>query len=236
MLDKVVVVTGGASGIGLGSAKLLASEGASVVVTDVVDAAAVVAQELGGRGMFVKHDVASAADWQRLMDLVTDKYGHLDALVNSAGVAVMATMLDTDQDNWDLHYRVNQLGPFLGMKAAAERMKDTGGGSIVNISSLAALQATRGIFAYGTTKWAVRGMSKQAAMELGMYGIRVNSIYPGATQTPMMGSGPGPETFINTIPLGRVGQPVDVANLVRFLVSDESSYMSGAEIAITGGR
>ncbi|MDQ4110439.1 MAG: SDR family oxidoreductase [Actinomycetota bacterium] len=235
MSDKVIIVTGAARGIGLAVARVLADDGASVVITDVTDAEDVAARELGGKGTFMRQDVGRADDWKRVTDLVMNKYGRLDGLVNNAGVAMPATVLDTDQDTWDRHYRVNQLGTFLGMKAAAGIMKDTGGGSIVNVGSMAGQSINPGMFPYSTTKWAVRAMSNLAAAELGPYGIRVNSVYPGAIQTDMMGTGPGSEEYMNAIPLGRPGQPSEIADVIRFLLSDESSYMSGAELKIAGG-
>ncbi|MDQ4115089.1 MAG: glucose 1-dehydrogenase [Actinomycetota bacterium] len=234
-MDKVVIVTGAARGIGLAVAKVLAADGASVVITDIIDGEKVAATEVGGRGAFVRQDVASADDWIRVTGLVMEKYGRLDGLVNNAGIVVPSTMLDTTQDNWDRHYRVNQLGTFLGMKAAAGIMKNTGGGSIVNIGSMAGQSINPGMFPYSTTKWAIRAMSNLAAAELGPLGIRVNSVYPGAIQTEMMGTGPGADEYIRSIPLQRVGQPLEIGQVVRFLLSDESSYMSGAELKVAGG-
>lgn len=238
MLDKVVIITGGASGQGLAEAKLLASEGASVVITDLSDSGAAVAQELGERALFVKQDVSSADDWARVTEQTLAKFGRIDALVNNAGAFKPANLFETTQELWDLHYKVNLLGPFLGIKAIAGIMKDAGnGGSIINVSSLAGMVGWSGIFAYATSKWAVRGMSKQASVELGEFGIRVNSVYPGSIDTPMLDGNPAArsEAMLNSIPLRRLGVPLDVANLIKFLVSDKSSYISGAEITITGG-
>lgn len=236
MLDKVVIITGGASGQGFAEAKLLATEGASVVITDISDGEAA-ARDLGERGLFVKQDVSNAADWDHVVERTLAKFGRIDALVNNAGIFKPASLFETTQENWDIHYKVNLLGPFLGTLAVAKVMKDMGGGSIVNISSLAGMVGWPGIFAYGTSKWAVRGMTKQASVELGQYGIRVNSVYPGSIDTAMLDGNPAArsEAMLNSIPLRRLGVPLDVANLVRFLVSDESSYISGAEITISGG-
>jgi len=237
MLDKVVIITGGAAGQGLAEARLLAREGASVVIADLTDASEVAEQELEGRGLYVRHDVSSRDDWAGLMSCVERRYGRLDVLVNNAGVFKPFGLLETTDENWDLHYRVNQLGTFLGMKAAIEPMKRAGGGSIINVSSIAGLLGAPGVFAYSASKWAVRGMTKLAATDLGPIGIRVNSIYPGSIDTGMLDLNPQArsDAAINAIPLRRLGVPQDVAHLVRFLASDESSYISGAEISITGG-
>jgi 3alpha(or 20beta)-hydroxysteroid dehydrogenase len=237
MKGKVVVVTGAAQGQGLAEARCLAREGASVILTDLNPVGEEEANSLPGDTVFFKHDVANSEDWSRLMEYVRTKFGRLDGLVNNAGAFVPMPMLETSLENWDLHYRVNQLGPFLGMKAAAPLMKENGGGSIVNISSIAGLIGAPGIFAYATSKWAVRGMTKQASVELGPLGIRVNSVYPGSIDTPMLDKNPAgrSEAFIQTIPMRRIGIPDDLAGLIAFLISDQSSYISGAEISVTGG-
>jgi 3alpha(or 20beta)-hydroxysteroid dehydrogenase len=237
MNGKVVIVTGGAGGQGFAESKLLAEEGASVIVTDINPAGEEAVKQIGGDVSFFKHDVGSAEDWDRLMNRVRKKYGRLDGLVNNAGLFVPATMANTGLKLWESHYRVNQLGVFLGMKSAVEIMKENGGGSIVNISSLAGQVGTPGIFAYATTKWAVRGMTKQASWELGPLNIRVNSVYPGAIDTAMLDSNAATrsDAFINNVPLRRLGVPDDLASLIAFLISDRSSYISGAEITVTGG-
>ena len=237
MEGKVVIVTGAGSGQGLAEARLLADEGATVIATDISDAAETIDRALGGRGTFLRHDVGDKESWNELIGEVKSRFGRLDVLVNNAGVFKMAGLLDTSDELWDLHYRVNQLGIFLGMRAAAPLMRDSGGGSIVNVSSLAGMVGHGGIFAYATSKWAVRGMSKLAASEFGALGIRVNAIFPGAIDTPMLDDNAGVRDpgFLNMIPLHRLGTPDDVAKLVRFLASDESSYITGAEITVTCG-
>lgn len=237
MKDKVVIVTGAAGGQGLAEVKLLAEEGASVVATDFNPAGEDAVRQISGDVTFFKHDVSAEDDWAQLMKLVKSKYGRLDGLVNNAGIFIPAAMTDTSLELWDRHYRVNQLSVFLGMKAAAEIMQGNGGGSIVNISSLAGQVGTPGIFAYAASKWAVRGMTKQASMELGPLGIRVNSVYPGAIDTAMLDGNAfvRSEAFLNTIPMRRLGIPDDLAGLIAFLISERSSYISGAEITVTGG-
>jgi 3alpha(or 20beta)-hydroxysteroid dehydrogenase len=234
---KVAIITGAASGQGAAEARLFAHEGAKVVLTDINDAGAALAGQLGENCHVVRHDVGNEADWAKVMAETLDRFGRLDVLVNNAGVYKPASLLETDAALWDLHYRVNQLSVFLGMRAAAKAMSQTGGGAIVNVSSNAGLNNIPGMFAYGASKWAVRGMTKLAASELASLGIRVNSIHPGIIDTPMLGENT-PERlkfFDSMIPMGRMGTPDEVAQLVLFLASDASSYVTGAEIAIDGG-
>jgi 3alpha(or 20beta)-hydroxysteroid dehydrogenase len=237
MQDKVVIVTGAASGQGAAEARLFAAEGAKVVVSDLSEGGAAVAAQLGDDGHFVRHDVGDEAGWAELIDQTLERFGRLDVLVNNAGVYRPASLVDTDTALWDLHYRVNQLGVFLGMRAAVGAMRRTGGGSIVNVSSNAGLNNVPGMFAYATSKWAVRGMTKLAASELATLGIRVNSIHPGIIDTPMLGEN-APERlklFESMIPMRRMGTPEEVARLVLFLASDASSYVTGAEVTVDGG-
>jgi len=237
MNGKVVIVTGGAGGQGLAEATLLANEGASVVLTDLNPAGQDAVKQIAGDVIFFEHDVSSSDDWDELIDFVGKRYGRLDGLVNNAGLFVRAAMVDTSLELWERHYRVNQLGVFLGMKSVTGIMKESGGGSIVNISSLAGQVGTPGIFAYASSKWAVRGMTKQASWELGPLGIRVNSVYPGAIDTAMLppDASVRSEAFIDRVPLRRIGVPDDLAGLIAFLISDRSSYISGAEITVSGG-
>ncbi len=233
---KVAIITGAASGQGAAEAKLFVAEGAKVVITDVSDGGGAAAQ-LGDNSHFVRQDVGDEAGWAEVVKQTLERFGRLDVLVNNAGVYKPASLLDTDTALWDLHYRVNQLGVFLGMRAAAEAMTKTGGGSIVNVSSNAGMNNLPGMFAYATSKWAVRGMTKLAASELAPLGIRVNSIHPGIIDTPMLGENT-PERlklFEDMIPMRRMGKPDEVARLVLFLASDASSYVTGAEVTVDGG-
>jgi 3alpha(or 20beta)-hydroxysteroid dehydrogenase len=234
---KVAIVTGAASGQGAAEARLLAAAGAKVVLTDISDKGRAVAAELGDNGHFVDQDVSQEADWVRVIDQALARFGRLDVLVNNAGIYKPATLPDTDVALWDRHYRVNQLGVFLGMRAALQPMLKSGGGSIINVSSKAGMSKGPNMFAYGSSKWAVRGMSQLAAVDYAPLGIRVNAIYPGMIDTPMLAEN-NPEQlamYKNMIPLKRMGRPEEVAQLVLFLASDLSSYMSGAEIGIDGG-
>jgi len=233
---KVAIITGAASGQGAAEARLFVAEGAQVVITDIGDGDAVAAQ-LGDRSLFVRHDVSDEAGWADVVKQTLQRFDRLDVLVNNAGVYKPRSLVDTDTALWDLHYRVNQLGVFLGMRAVVEAMAGSGGGSIVNVSSGAGMKNVPGMFAYATSKWAVRGMTKLAASELAPLGIRVNSIHPGIIDTPMLGENTAErlKMFEDMIPMRRMGTPDEVAQLVLFLVSDASSYVTGAEVTVDGG-
>jgi len=168
MQGKVVVITGAARGQGAAAAGLFAREGANVVITDTNPDGEAIARNVDG--VFIQHDVGEPTHWDRVIEQTTGRFGRLDALVNNAGIYRPASLLDTDDSLWEVHHRVNVLGPFLGMRAAARVMTKTGGGSIVNVSSTAGLGAYPGVFAYATSKWAVRGMTKLAASELAASG------------------------------------------------------------------
>ncbi|QUD90413.1 glucose 1-dehydrogenase [Phenylobacterium montanum] len=235
---KVALITGGARGQGAAHARRLSEEGAKVVISDIRDqeghalAAALDAE-------YLTHDVGSDSSWRETMETVRARYGRLDVLVNNAGIAIMAGLAETDAALFERTVRVNQLGVFLGIKYGAELMKATRGGSIINISSITALKSEPRYIAYTSTKWAVRGLTRAAALELAPLGIRVNTIFPGIIDTPMLtDSVPGLDVAqfgaANT-PLGRVGVPDDVASAIVFLASDESSFITGAELAVDGG-
>lgn len=235
--NKVVIVTGAASGRGAAEARLFARAGAKVVVTGLNLAGEAIAASLGGLSLFVRHDVGDKASWAEVIERTLDRFGGLDILVNNAGVLKPLSFLDTSDAVWDLHYRVNQLGVFLGMRAAVEVMREKRSGAIINISSIAALGSVPGGFAYGSSKWAVRGMTALAATELAPLGIRVNGVYPGLIDTPMITAN-GPERLAQIregLPMKRGGTPEEVAEVVLFLASDAASYVSGAEIKVGGG-
>jgi len=238
--DKVVLITGGARGQGAAHARLLAAEGARVIVSDIKDKEGrALAAELGDHAWYLSLDVGSEASWQAAMTAIRERHGRLDVLVNNAGIAVMAGIADTDAALFERTVRINQLGVFLGVKYAAELMKAGGGGSIINISSLTGLKANPQFIAYTSTKWAVRGLSKAAALGLAPDHIRVNTIFPGIIDTPMLTEAvPGLDVAdfgATQTPLGRVGMPGDVSSAVLFLASDESSFVTGAEISVDGG-
>jgi 3alpha(or 20beta)-hydroxysteroid dehydrogenase len=236
--NKIIIVTGGARGQGAAEARLFVREGARVIITDVLETqGAELARELGqDNAVFVRHDVSSETDWQKALETAA-ALGGLHGLINNAGIYQPATLMETDAALFERHMRINQLGVFLGMKAVVPLMERSGGGAIVNISSVAGLRGSPGAIAYSATKWAVRGMTKAAAIDLAPRGIRVNSIHPGPIDTPMLDARTPEQNArrLEAVPMKRRGTPEEVADLVLFLVSDESRYITGAEVAIDGG-
>jgi 3alpha(or 20beta)-hydroxysteroid dehydrogenase len=235
----VALVTGGARGQGAAEARLFVAEGAAVVITDVLDADGEKTAAACG-GVYLHHDVTSEADWSRVVGEVVSRHGRLDVLVNNAGIYMAGRIGDTSLAEYRRIIEVNQIGVFLGMKAVEQAMAASGGGSIVNISSVAGLRGGGNSIAYTASKWAVRGMTKSAAREFAEHGIRVNSIHPGYIETAMLHQVPGVdagrmESMLRTVPLGRVADAEEVARLALFLASEESSYCSGAEFIIDGG-
>ncbi|MDI2127423.1 glucose 1-dehydrogenase [Yinghuangia seranimata] len=234
---KVAVVTGAARGMGEAEARLFVERGARVVMTDVLEEEGrAAAEKLGGAARFVRHDVSSAEDWARVVETAVAEFGGVDVLVNNAGLLRHALLMEETAENLDRILKVNLFGAFHGIQAVVPAMKARGGGSIINISSLAGLQGIPRHAAYGASKWAVRGLTKTAALELGEDGIRVNSVHPGAVDTAMLGRtverGRG---GFPAVPLRRVGEPEDIGELVVFLASDASSWMTGTEFVIDGG-
>ncbi|MFW2830423.1 glucose 1-dehydrogenase [Sphingomonas sp. ID0503] len=241
LAGKIAVITGAARGMGEAHARLFVREGASVVLTDLNgQAGSDLAGELGDRAIFVPHDVSSSKDWDNVLITAEARFGPVNVLVNNAGViGPVKSLLDFEEEEFLQVCAVNQLGVFLGMKAVVPGMVAAGGGSIVNISSIAGMLGTRASSnaAYCASKFAVRGMSKLIAAQWGHAGIRVNSVHPGYILTPMMvaatdETGGGAS---DAIPLGRMAQPEEVSNVVLFLASDESSFVSGAEHVVDGG-
>jgi 3alpha(or 20beta)-hydroxysteroid dehydrogenase len=233
---KVAMITGGARGQGAAEAELFAAEGATAYITDVLDdVGEETAERLGDAVTFLHHDVSSEDDWAGAVGGIVDEHGRLDVLVNNAGIFQMSGLFDTTLDDWNRMIAINQTGVFLGLKTAGSPMRDRGAGSIVNISSIAGLQGVRVAHAYGATKWAVRGMTKSAALELAADGVRVNSVHPGIIETPMLEEfGEALPRVREGLPMGRTAQAGEVASLVLFLASDESSYCSGHEFVIDG--
>lgn len=237
---KVVLVTGAARGQGEAHARLLAAQGATVIVSDIrMEDAEAVAQSIGHGAWAAALDVSSQASWTGILAEIETRHGRLDGLVNNAGIAVMAALNETDLALFERVVAINQTGTYLGMRLAAPLIKASGGGSIVNISSIAGIKADPLFFAYTASKWAVRGMSRAAARSLAPDGIRVNVVMPGIIDTPMLTEAvPGLDVegyAAQATPLGRSGRPDDVASAILYLMSDDSAFVTGAELAVDGG-
>ena len=236
---KVAVVTGGARGQGAAEARLFVAEGAKVVIGDVLDGEGeVLAKELGDGALYVHHDVTDEDQWRHVVETALDRFGRVDVLVNNAGVFTLNPLTSTSLEEYRRVIDINQVGVFLGMKAVAPAMVGQAAGSIVNISSVAGLQGSPLTVAYAASKWAVRGMTKVAARELSPFGVRVNSVHPGLIETQMLGqldALAARDQLTERIPMSRVAEAEEVARLVLWLASDESSYSTGAEFVIDGG-
>jgi 3alpha(or 20beta)-hydroxysteroid dehydrogenase len=229
---RVAIVTGAARGIGEGTVRRFAEEGARVVLADILeDEGRAVAAELGDVALFHRHDVTQEQDWLAVVAAATSRFGGVDVLINNAGIFRKAALEEQAVEEFDQVVAVNLRGVFLGMKTVVAPMRARGGGSIVNTSSTSGLTGLATQVAYGASKWGVRGITKIAAVELGEDKIRVNSIHPGTVDTPMTVGG----SNRGNNPLRRIGRPADIANLHVFLASDESSWITGAEINIDGG-
>lgn len=234
-VGKVVVVTGAARGQGAAEVESLAAEGAVVLATDVLDDEGMtLAARLGDAVEYRHLDVTVEAEWVALAAFLESEHGHVDGLVNNAGVPARGRLPDVDLEVWDRTFRINVTGPMLGIKHLVPLMTD--GGSIVNICSVAAMGGHVAA-PYTASKWALRGLSRSASLELGPRGIRVNAVMPGLVDTPLMaGASPAFEAAaLADTPLGRKATPDEIAPLIVYLISDESAYMSGAEIVIDGG-
>lgn len=235
--NKVAIITGGASGIGEGMVDLFSKEGAIVIAADINDEALEkVSQKENVYGM--KLNVASDEGWETFAKEVNDRFGKIDILVNNAGISSEKPYQDIDLDDWQKMLSINGFGPFAGMKHVAPYMAAQNQGSIINISSYTA-QIGQGFNHYSASKGAVRAISKAAATTFGKQGVRVNTLFPGIIETPMTQNLSASKELlghlIQATPLRRLGQPADIANAALFLASDESSYITGAELVIDGG-
>jgi 3alpha(or 20beta)-hydroxysteroid dehydrogenase len=239
--DKVALITGGASGQGEAEARLFAAEGAKVVVTDIADGEPV-ASALGERAVFVGLDVTDTEQWRHAVAVTVERFGRLDILINNAGIGFPPRLVeDEDPEHHRRLIDTNLNGVYLGMRAVLAQMSAQRSGSIVNISSIDGLAGVAGMTSYAATKFAVTGMTRSVALEVGGRGIRVNSIHPGVISSPMVANAPAAiqkklQTILDRQPIPRMGTPEEVAYLALYLASDESSYCTGAQFVIDGGH
>ncbi|ROO83500.1 3alpha(or 20beta)-hydroxysteroid dehydrogenase [Actinocorallia herbida] len=239
---KVVLISGGARGMGKAHVRRLTSEGAKVVFGDVLEEeGAALAAEIGDSALFTRMDVTSPADWDTAVSLAVKTYGGLHGLINNAGVIKVKYIEDMEVAEFQRVLEINLVGQWLGVKAVIPAMRE-GGGAIVNVSSTEGFVSSAGYSAYSASKFGVRGLTKTAARELGKYNIRVNSIHPGGIFTAMSldpdvvaEAAPKADAFLANLPLGRMGNTHEVSGLITYLVSDDSAYVTGAEIVIDGG-
>jgi NAD(P)-dependent dehydrogenase (short-subunit alcohol dehydrogenase family) len=245
LAGKVALISGAARGQGEAEARLFAREGASVVLGDIrAELGEQVAAEIngaGGKAVFAQLDVSSESDWARAVGLAESAYGRLDILVNNAAIIGLEGIMDTSIELWNRVLAVNQTGTFLGMRAAIPAMRRAGGGSIVNISSVLATMGSGNSASYTATKGAVSALTRTVSVELATEGIRVNAVHPGGVETPMAVECLGDDAearraLIATHPMGRIGEPEEIATGVLFLASDEASFVTGASLVIDGGN
>lgn len=240
---KVAIITGGARGMGKAHVKRFVAEGAKVVFGDLLEEEGTkLAAELGDDVRFMRMDVTKPEDWDAVVQLATGTFGKLDVLVNNAGIIKHKDTEDMSLEEFQLILNVNLVGQWLGVKAVTAAMKAAGGGSIVNISSTEGFVGAAGMTAYAASKFGVRGMTKCAARELGAFGIRVNTIHPGAILTAMVmdpdvvaATAGNADAFMNALPLNRMGKAREVSGAVVYLASDDASYCTGTEILVDGG-
>jgi 3alpha(or 20beta)-hydroxysteroid dehydrogenase len=242
LAGKTAIVTGGSRGMGASISRLFHREGANVVIADVLDdEGRAVAQSLGERAMFVHLDVSSEQGWNDVLDATLKRFGALHVLVNNAGIYRTKPLVETTTAEYELVVRINQLGPFLGMRTCAPAIRDAGGGSIVNLASTAGIEGVNNAVAYTASKHAVIGMTKVAALELAAWGIRINAICPGGVATPLVAE--SYRTTVDvvekidmvTVPMRRMGRPDEIASCALFLASADSSYATGSVFVIDGG-
>jgi 3alpha(or 20beta)-hydroxysteroid dehydrogenase len=237
--DKVIIVTGAASGQGAAEARLFIEEGARVVLTDISSAAGEsLAKELGENAHFITHDVTSERRWTNVVDETLARFGRIDALVNNAGIVGYRSIDETDSGELQRFLNVHLFGAYFGIRAVLPPMRKSGSGVVVNISSTAALRGYASFFGYGVSKWALRGLSRYAAVDLANSNIRVNTILPGGVETPMLTetvTGDIVATARAAVPMKRFARAQEIASVALFLCSDASSYLTGSEIVVDGG-
>lgn len=234
---KIAIITGAAQGMGAEHARVFVAEGARVVLTDLQEQAGqALAAELGAHALFVRHDVSKAQDWDAVLAATRAAFGPANVLINNAAMYFIGPVDEADPERVRKLLDVNIFGSWLGISRIAPMMREAGGGSIINLSSLAGMRGIPWHGIYGTSKWAIRGLTKTAAYDLGPSGIRVNAILPGAIEETGMAGGPLDETQLAAIPLRRTGRKSEVSQLAVFLASDESAYITGGDHVIDGGR
>lgn len=232
--DKIAIITGAASGMGEMEARIIAAEGGKVVLTDIAgDLGEKVAADIGPSAAFMQHDVTDEAGWARVVDLARDRFGPPTVLINNGGVGAYGGIHEIESDYMRRIMEINFMGSFFGIRAVVPSMREMGGGAIVNISSGLATTSLAGYFPVGVSKWAVRGMTRLAAKDLAGFNIRVNTVFPGAIDTPSLVQAVR-DNARDLIPLGRAGGADECARVVTFLASDEASYVSGAEVMVDG--
>ncbi len=238
LAGRVAFISGGARGMGAAEAKLFVREGASVAIADILDdrgrALAAEIEQGGGKAMYVHVDVSLEADWIKAAAAVRERFGRIDILVNNAGINDRQTIMGTSPESWRKVMAVNVDGTLFGLRAIAPIMRDGGGGAVVNIASTAGYSGNS-FAAYATSKWAVRGLTKCAALEFAPWRIRVNAICPGLVLSELNTGQPYIEPMAKATPLGRAGDVEDIAKLALFLVSDASDYITGQDHIIDGG-
>lgn len=234
LAGKVALVSGGAQGLGEAMVRAMVAQGARVVIADILDEQGqALARELGDAAAFVHLDVTNRDDWARAVAFTTDTYGKLNVLVNNAGIANFGAIGEYTHEQWDRMIAINLTGVFNGIHAAVGELKAAAPSSIINLSSTAGLQGYSALPGYNAAKYGVRGLTKSVALDLGTAGVRCNSVHPGLIKTPMTSGLPQPQKHVA---MRRAGEPVEIANLVVFLASDESSFSTGAEFVADGGE
>ena len=242
--NKVAIITGAARGQGAAEARLFSKEGAKVVVADILESEGrKVVYDIvddGGDAIFVNLDISMEGDWEHAVSVTIDSFEKIDILVNNAAIVMLGLLEDTTLQMWDKQMSINARGAFLGTKAVVPAMRTAGGGSIVNVSSLGSHIALPGLSAYAASKGAMRIFTKSTAVEFAKDGIRANSVHPGTIRTPMVEEYLKDPEYVRirmqNCPLGRVAEPEEIAYGVLYLASDESSYVTGSELIIDGGR
>ena len=234
-VDRVVLVTGAARGMGASHARAFMDEGALVVATDVLDDLGRAMAAVCGPSVRYRHlDVNAPDDWRTVVDETEREFGRIDVLVNNAGISLPGGLFDQTVADFRRTMDVNVTGAFLGMQAVVPGMRERGRGAVINVSSMVAMIGLGGNIAYGTSKWAIRGLTKMAAMDVARTGVRINSVHPGAVRTPMAAGLPA--RAVARQPIDRIAEPGEISRLVLFLASDEASFCTGAEYVVDGGH